>query len=140
MQGFVRRRQQIGQLEILAGLVPYLSVPHLLAGRDVVHWIDNTSAKAAFVHSYSGAPDSARLVHAFHAWQACAQADVWFEYVPTNANPSDEPSRAPGLWHRSFRPCPGVVSEPVAARFPSLTGVRDARAWRLEAEHALEHI
>ena len=28
-----------------------LSMP---AGRDVVHWIDNTSAKAALVHGYSG--------------------------------------------------------------------------------------
>ena len=42
---------------------------------------------------YSNMPDSARLVHTFHAWQAGAESDVWFEYVPSKANPADEPSR-----------------------------------------------
>ena len=37
------RGQQIGQVEILGALAPYLSIPNLLAGRPVIHWIDNTS-------------------------------------------------------------------------------------------------
>ena len=114
MQGFVRRKQQIGQLEILAGLVPYLSVPTLLSGREVIHWIDNTSAKAALVHGYSGVPDSARLVHAFHAHNLVLQAQVWFEWVPSKANPSDEPSRVD--WSdRRWAVCGQIVSEPVLA-------------------------
>ena len=65
----------------------------VLAGRDVVHWIDNTSAKAALVHGYSGALDSSRLVHALHAYNLGLRARPWFEYVRSKANPADEPSR-----------------------------------------------
>ena len=81
----VQRRQQRGQVEIVGAIVPYLSVPEL-AGRPVVHWIDNTSACAALTKGFSGVPDSARLVHMLHAWLAGAQTEVWFEYVPTDAN------------------------------------------------------
>ena len=115
MAGFVRRRQQIGQLEILAAIVPYLSMPATLAGRDVLHWIDNTSAKAALVHGYSGAPDSSRLVHALHAYNLGLRARPWFEYVRSKANPADEPSRvdlARSRWR--VLACPELVSEPVA--------------------------
>ena len=138
MQGFVRRRQQIGQLEILAGLVPYLSVPHLLAGRDVVHWIDNTSAKAALVHGYSGAPDSARLVHAFHSYNLGLRARPWFEYVRSKANPADEPSRVDlaGLRWRVLA-CPELVSEPVPVSWPQADTWRDPAGWaRLAARRA----
>eukprot|EP00966_Prymnesium_polylepis_P044966 1041778-Prymnesium_polylepis.1 len=50
-------------------------------GRRVIHFIDNTSAIAAMAKGYSNMPDSARLVHTFHASQAGARCDVWFEYV-----------------------------------------------------------
>ena len=113
------------------------SVPHLLVGRRVLHFIDNTSAVAGLCKGYSNLPDSARLVHAFHAWASRAQADVSFEYVPTDANPSDEPSRVPELWHGDFVPAPGVVSKPQPARFPSISHMHDAHAWRMETEHAL---
>ena len=138
MQGFVRRRQQIGQLEILAGLVPYLSVPHLLAGRDVVHWIDNTSAKAALVHGYSGAPDSSRLVHALHAYNLGLRARPWFEYVRSKANPADEPSRV-DLSSVRWRvlACPELVSEPVPVSWPQEDNWRDPAGWaRLAAGRA----
>ena len=65
------RKQQIGQLEILAKLVSYVSLAEhwgaQLRGCDVMHWGDNSSAVAAAVKGYSGVPDSARLVHALHA-------------------------------------------------------------------------
>jgi hypothetical protein len=130
---FVERRQQIGQVEIVGALTPYLSLPHLLAGRDVIHWIDNTSAMAALCKGYSRMPDSARLVHAFHAWNAGAQARVWFEYVPSAANPSDEPSRVEGLWQAPFKPAAGVDSRPMPCRFPPLSGISDPGAWIAEA-------
>ena len=63
----VERRQQIGQVGIIGANVPYISFSFLLAGRDVIHWIVNTSALAASMKGYSGSPDSARLVHTFHA-------------------------------------------------------------------------
>ena len=135
MRGFVRRRQQIGQLEILAALVPYLSVPRLLAGREVLHWIDNTSAKAALVHGYSGVPDSARLVHAFHAQNLGLQARVWLEWVPSKANPSDEPSRV-DLSGVVWDVCGSIRSRPVPVVFPRSRAWGDVEGWAREAARA----
>ena len=136
-RAFLDRKQQIGQVEIIAGIVAYLSIPDELAGRSIIHFIDNTSAVAGLCKGYSNMPDSARLVHAFHAWQSGGGTDVWFEYIPSKANPSDEPSRDPALWDGAFAPCPGVMSEPRPARFPALTRVDDPRAWQSEASAAL---
>ena len=99
----LQRTQYIGQDELLGALLPYLSAPWALAGRRVVHWIDNTAALAALLKGYSRVADSARIVHAFHAWNAGAEADVWFEHVPSAANLADEPSRAAS----SSRVCSG---------------------------------
>ena len=93
IDALVCRGQQIGQIEILGALAPYLSAPELFAGKQVIHWVDNTSALSAMTKGYSGVPDSARLVHLFHAWNLGARAACWFEYVPTAANPADKPSR-----------------------------------------------
>ena len=93
-------------------------------------------ALAALCKGYSRAPDSARLVHAFHAWNAAARARVWFEYVPTDANPSDEPSRVPATWDTLLRPAGGPVSNPTPVRFPPLSSVDDPAAWMQEAAGA----
>ena len=131
MQGFVRRKQQIGQLEILGGVVPYMSVPGLLRGRDVLHWIDNTSAKAAMVHGYSGAPDSARLVHLLQAWNIGLRARTWYEYVRSKANPGDEPSRVMALAQEQWQVLrqPDISSKPVPVRFPQVDDWRDPAGW-----------
>ena len=122
------RGQQIGQVEIIGALAPYLSIPNLLAGRPVIHWIDNTSALAALVKGYSGVPDSARLIHVFHAWNSGAQARVWFEYVPTKENPADEPSRA-DLSETIYEPAPDVTSVPVPLALPELELWSDPAGW-----------
>ena len=80
---------------------------------------------------------SARLVHAFHAWLTHTGSDVWFEYIPTKANPSDEPSRDPNLWDREFTPAPGAASDPRPISFPALSHVHDPHAWQMEAERAV---
>ena len=102
---------------------------HQLAGADVIHFIDNTSALAALTKGYSGVPDSARLVHMFHAWAAGAGANVWFEYVPSAPNSADEPSRVLSLAHGPYSPAPGLQSQPCAARFPRLEQLGSAGEW-----------
>ena len=42
LDSFTFRKTHVGQLELLAELVPYLTLPHILAGCDV--FVDNTSA------------------------------------------------------------------------------------------------
>ena len=87
------RKQQIGQLELAAATTPYYSMAEYFRGQDVVHWIDNTAALSGLVKGYSAKPDSARIIHAFHALNVPLQANVWFEYVRSAANIADFPSR-----------------------------------------------
>ena len=67
--------------------------PDELRGRHVVHWIDNESAVYALVKGYSGAPDSARVVNLYHACVAQLGLTPWLEYVHTDDNIADLPSR-----------------------------------------------
>ena len=78
---FVRNKQKIGQCEILAANVPYYSLPDLFRGRQVIHWIDNTSAISCLIHGYSGRPDSALLVNAFNMFNAGFRCRIHYEYV-----------------------------------------------------------
>ena len=85
-------------------MAPYSSCPEQLRGRDVIHFIDNTGALFGLSKGYYGEVDCARLVHAFHATTAAIDAIVWFEYVASEANIADLPSRgdfsrwAHGAW------------------------------------------
>jgi hypothetical protein len=87
------KKQYIGQLELLYAVAPYTSMPHVFKNRQVIHFIDNTSACAALVKGYSRAIDSGLIVNAFHAFNVGVRADVFFEYVRSEANPADLPSR-----------------------------------------------
>ena len=141
MRGFVRRRQQIGQLEILAALVVYLSLPvRFRRSRRAMHWIDNTSAAAALSKGYSGVPDSARLVHAFHAHAAGLGCACYFEYVRSEANVSDRPSRtdlSTVWWDCGLGVDVGLLSAPVDVVLPE---ERDwaaaAGEWSMRARRA----
>lgn len=90
---FVAKRQKIGQCEIAAAAAVYTSLPSLFRDRDVIHWIDNTSAISCLLHGYSGKLDSAKLVNAFHLFMAGLRSRVHFEYVESKANVADLPSR-----------------------------------------------
>ena len=91
---FAPRMQYVGQLEVLAAVVPYSSRPEQLRGRDVIHFIDNTGALYGMANGYSGDDDSARLIHAYHCILGAVDANVWLEYVPSGANIADHPSRS----------------------------------------------
>ena len=92
MARFYERKQYIGQLELLAAVAVYYSLPEL-RGRRCIHWIDNTSAIAALIKGYSGAPDSCRILHAFAAFGLGLEVASWFLWVPSKANIADLPSR-----------------------------------------------
>ena len=125
------RKTQIGQVEIIGAIAAYLSIPEL-AGLDIIHWIDNQSACAALTKGYSGKPDSARLVHAFHAWAAGSKSVVWFEYIPTDQNIADRPSRDISLAHCAYEVLPGIVSYPVRVVFPVVSDFADPKGWMRE--------
>ena len=137
MDCFKPRAQQIGQVELVGALVPYLSLPMLLRGRRVLHWIDNSSAVAAAVKGYSYAADSARIVHGLHASLLALGVRAWFEYVRTDANVSDKPSREDlstacyALGEVMGEAITGRLdSVPVASVLPDVSDWRDpAAAW-----------
>ena len=64
-------------------------------GRLVELWVDNSGAVAALVKDYSGLPDCSRLVNIFHfAIAKLGLESLWIDYVPSESNPADVPSRA----------------------------------------------
>ena len=91
-----RRDTYIGQFEIMAAITPFISLPReWFEGYPVELWIDNSGAMSTLISGYSGVPDCARLVNIFHF--AIAQlgiASLWIDYVPSESNPADVPSRA----------------------------------------------
>ena len=64
-----------------------------MRGREVIHFIDNSGAMACLIKDYSADLDSARLVHAFWGLACALEIDVWFEFVYSEANIADWPSR-----------------------------------------------
>ena len=115
------KAQYIGQLELLAAVLAYTTFPEELRGRHVIHWVDNESAVYGLVKGYSGSPDSARVVNLYHTCVTQLGVTPWVEYVHTDDNLADLPSRGDFLLLRmlggsgAFRP---AVVPPVR----SLTG------------------
>jgi hypothetical protein len=140
----LRRQFYIGQLELLAAPAPYCSLPpralERLRGRNVIHFIDNTSAQAGLVKGYARALDSARIVNAFHAVAAVdLGCNVYFEYVPSAANVADGPSRGDldYLIHTLGSHIVGTVLPDVAEwRAPPAAWMDGA--WRLDGRRTLE--
>ena len=88
------REQYITQLELLAAVAVYTSLPaEDLQGRDVLHWIDNTGALAILAKAYSSDYDCSRILHAFEELQLSLQVVPYFAYVRSEANVADLPSR-----------------------------------------------
>ena len=84
----------IGQLEIMAVLFAYMTLPlHVVSNRPVLHYIDNTSSMAGAIKGYSPKRDSAWMLTVLHLLFAALNIAPWFAYVSSQANCSDGPSR-----------------------------------------------
>ena len=66
-----------------------------MAGRKVIHFIDNTVALSKAVHGYANEPDMAAAANALHVCDAVLSIDAWLEWVPSAANVADLPTAAP---------------------------------------------
>ena len=89
------RKAYISQYELAAAITPLLSLPdEWLRDRPVELWIDNSGAVGSLIKDYSGVPDCARIVNMFHfAAAKLGMASLWIDYVPSESNPADVPSR-----------------------------------------------
>ena len=89
-----RKKTYIGQLEALAAACVLETLPaDVLRGRAAIFWIDNLAAKFGLQKGYSRVEDSGRIVNAFKVKQASLCLRTWFEYVPSEQNVADLPSR-----------------------------------------------
>ncbi len=86
--------QYIAQVEQAAIVMMLIGHPQMLLGRDVFWYVENTVALSAVVKGSSSDPDLARAAAAIHLAMALAGTRVWFEYVESDSNWSDEPSRS----------------------------------------------
>ena len=76
----------VAQLEVLAALAVYMSLPSWLAGRRVLHFIDNQGALSNLISCSSKDLDCAWMVHDFAIRAARLSCGVWFDYVRSKAN------------------------------------------------------
>ena len=65
----------------------------MLAGRRVLYFIDNDSARLALVKSYSPVLSSLKIICECASWHCIHDSVAWYARVPTGANIADGPSR-----------------------------------------------
>ena len=88
------KKTYIGQLELLAAAATLYSLPDdILRGRRAYFWIDNMGAKYGLQKSGSSKEDSARIINAFVLRAASLLFRPWFEWIPSEQNIADLPSR-----------------------------------------------
>ena len=93
----------------------------MLQDREVLFFCDNTAAMSAAVHGYARSPNLAPLSNALHLALASLRCTTWFEWVPSDANCADIPSRPQGQAEREFYRAQGLMCWPGGMRFPSLS-------------------
>ena len=74
-------------------MVARLTWSKRLAGRRVLFWIDNESARIALIKAYSPVLASLKLILQCVKFDALNNCDPWYARVPTVANVADAPSR-----------------------------------------------
>ena len=87
------RRQYIALGELLAGPVAAHVASNLLAGKDILWYIDNVGALSVLIKNTSRAHDCAKMGMLMSASMMLIQARPWFEYIQSDQNPSDVLSR-----------------------------------------------
>ena len=83
----------IHQLEVLPVLISFKIWREQLTGRGVIIFVDNEGAKSSLVNGGSGAEVSNRIVAAIDDAITAYASSVWYDRVPSAANPADAPSR-----------------------------------------------
>ena len=60
------KKTYIGQLELVAAVMAYLTFPDILAGELCHHFIDNQGAYYSLLSGYSDKADCALVIHQYH--------------------------------------------------------------------------
>ncbi len=100
IQRWSAKKQYIAHVEQAAIVMGVLREADWFHDRDAVWFVDNTVALSAMIKGSSAEPDLARPAAAIHLVLADKRSRVWFEYIESDSNWADEPSRA--LWASRF--------------------------------------
>ncbi len=95
--GLHARKTQIIPLELLAAAGLMYTFAGAFADRDVIFFIDNQAVCAALGKGASRSDDIQAFITAFHTMIVKLNVRIWFEWIPSKANPADELSRQGGF-------------------------------------------
>ena len=87
------KRQVISQTELFPVLVAKETWHSTLAGRSVLWFLDNESAKMAIIRNFSAVIDNFVLLQTNAQLDVQSQMRNWYSRVPSKSNPSDAASR-----------------------------------------------
>ena len=96
------RKTQIVPLELLAVLCAALTFPEVIKDRQCVFLIDNMQALSACIHGYCRNTDMNLMCNPLHLSFAGLRCQPFFNWVPTKAIPSGQPSREDGAEQREI--------------------------------------
>jgi hypothetical protein len=133
---FKQRDTYIGHYELVAAITPFVSLPpEWFHNRPVEIWIDNSGAIGGLLKGYSGVPDCAKIINTFHfAIARLSLASLYIDYVPTESNPADIPSRLHEMSETEINDAEAMLGRRVALKLPDL--VRDDGEWLSSTEIA----
>ena len=95
VNGWCRRKQQIYAAETFAVIAAVSNLQFLVAGRDILIFVDNEAAASTLIRGASKEEDVQNLAHQFH-WQLLHLGSrAWIEWIDTGSNPADGWSRKP---------------------------------------------
>ena len=80
-------------MELLAVIAALYSWVELFRGKLVIIWVDNQSVCSAIVSGASIAEDIHAFIAGLHWHCALNHIGLWAEWIPSESNPVDEPSR-----------------------------------------------
>ncbi len=87
------KKRHITQAELLATVCAFYTLGSRLRGRAVMHWGDNTGAVATAIGGVPRFAGAAVLVCMLFLALLRLRCNVYFDWVPTAANPADWPTR-----------------------------------------------
>ena len=87
------RATYMGQLEALAAPVALRTWATQLAGKRLIHFIDNDAVASSLVRGYSAKSDSAWIISEYWSLAASLSIDPYIDRVESKSNLADGPSR-----------------------------------------------